>query len=322
MKSKKNKEIKNKKKISKFSKIIIIILLISVVITLSIVVLAKIGYFNNDWKLLKTDRKVYTSSVPSYVPIGFKYVEGTINTGYVIEDEKGNQFVLVPVDGDKIKLERKNFDKVLGQIKENDCKDEGLDEFLQSVNDNKGFYVARYEAGNEGGIFTLKGDFVSSIDGGILVSKKDVNAWTNVSDSDAKTMAQGMYNYSKVSVHSDLINSYAWDTICNWLSDVANINNKNIAYINDSTGMGNYTNLSTLYNTVVSKTGSNVSYKVKNIYDLAGNVGEISTEKITSDNTTIIRGGLYTLTGNISVASRLKYSEKNDLCGFRVILYK
>ena len=35
------------------------------------------------------------------VPTGFTYKEGTINTGYVIQDEAGNEFVWVPVDKDQ-----------------------------------------------------------------------------------------------------------------------------------------------------------------------------------------------------------------------------
>ena len=46
------------------------------------------------------------SEIP--VPEGFKYVEGTVSTGAVIEDENGNQYVWVPTD--ETLFARRNFD--------------------------------------------------------------------------------------------------------------------------------------------------------------------------------------------------------------------
>ncbi len=41
-----------------------------------------------------------------YVPSNFYYLEGTVNDGYGITDEKGNEFVWIPVDGVNVKYER------------------------------------------------------------------------------------------------------------------------------------------------------------------------------------------------------------------------
>ena len=41
-----------------------------------------------------------------YVPSNFHYVEGTVNDGYVIADESGNEFVWIPVDGVNVKYEK------------------------------------------------------------------------------------------------------------------------------------------------------------------------------------------------------------------------
>ena len=59
----------------------------------------------------------YGNQIPQkpYVPEGFSYVEGEWNTGFVIQDENGNQYVWVPCTNkgntEIPKLERKNFSR-------------------------------------------------------------------------------------------------------------------------------------------------------------------------------------------------------------------
>jgi len=42
------------------------------------------------------------------IPKGFKHLTGTVDTGFVIQDEAGNEFVWIPVNGTTIKLELDN----------------------------------------------------------------------------------------------------------------------------------------------------------------------------------------------------------------------
>ena len=46
-------------------------------------------------ELMKLETNIENCKNP-YIPDNFKYLEGAWNTGFVIEDEKGNQFVWVP----------------------------------------------------------------------------------------------------------------------------------------------------------------------------------------------------------------------------------
>lgn len=87
------------------------------------------------------------------------------------------------------------------------------------------------------------------------------------------------------------------------------------SYVKDSTNKGNYS--SSLINT-----GSNENYKVKNIYDMAGNVYEWTMEA--SDTLyRVNRGGYYGYTGSGNPASIRRCSFPTityDNIGFRVAL--
>ena len=74
-------------------------------------------------------------------------------------------------------------------------------------------------------------------------------------------------------------------------------------------------------------TGSNSSYAVNNIYDLAGNVSELTMEALVnsdSDKSRVIRGGGYWDPGFSRTASSRVYQNAyrpDDTIGFRVALY-
>lgn len=299
---------KNTKKVDLYKVNICILIALIIIPTVVIIVLSKVSYFDNDLSLLKIDRKVYIDATPNYIPDGFKYIEGNLNSGYVIQDKAGDQFVWVPIDDNKIVLQRVTFDKDISQISIEDCNDNNEDDFINSVKKYKGFYVARFEAGKQDNN---------------LVFKKDVDVYNNVDYNQAKSLSEGFSKTINTNTSSDLISSYAWDSICEWLSDVSNINNKNKSYINFSIGMGNYlTYIKSQKDVKLEKTGSSESYKTKNIYDLAGNVAELTTEKNIKDNMPIIRGGMYNLPADFAnVSSRLLYSKPSDYIGFRTILY-
>ena len=70
-----------------------------------------------------------------------------------------------------------------------------IDSFIQSVRDNGGYYIARYEASEN--TSTNKAD-----------SKYDKTVWTNITQPNASIACQNLYE----GVNSDLVNSYAWDT--------------------------------------------------------------------------------------------------------------
>ena len=172
-----------------------------------------------------------------------------------------------------------------------------LREFVDSVQKNHGYYIARYEAGKKEG------------EEGKPVSKAGQEVWTNITEPDASTAAKKMYNSTEYT--SDLVNSYAWDTA--------------IVYIQE-TGVTNYANKGAAVDSK-KKTGETSEEEKCHIYDMAGNMREWTTEYSTAtidnkENTCVLRGGAY---------SGIKYYTANRAAwttigsyediGFRTLLY-
>ena len=262
--------------------------------------------------LYKTGQLTIEGYDTPYMPSGFEYVEGTWDKGYVIRDTKnGNEFVWIPVDGRDIKIERNNFGTSFVS------KDKAVDrldlKFKISVNQNGGFYIARYESGQGTSSTgeTLQGNKV-----GKPVSKKGVEVWTNISQEQAIKNSNLMYS-SHPDMQSTLLSSYALDMTLQWLKN----NGTNVE--SDSTNWGNYS--TTSEKATKALTGSKEAYKVNNIYDLAGNVWELTTEKYNNGTDIIARGGDYLSTGSaLPAASRdiAKSADAYDYMGYRTILYK
>lgn len=242
------------------------------------------------------------------VPPTFKYVEGDTKTGAIIEDKDGNQFVWVPVT-EEIKYERILFEHNGDDIKSeefeklnmNDINSYNLD-FDKSVEKYNGFYIARFEAGQED-------------DKDLPVSKANVLPWTQVVWQKARELSINMYNKNDY-FQTDLVNSYAWDTTCIWMEN-AGVN------VDDSTSYGNYQNSSDGLNKVV-ETGSNDRWKANNIYDMAGNAWEYTTEEYGDhEKYHMGRGGGYWNSGNsYPISTRATSEDVADLnIGFRVVMY-
>ena len=334
----------------------------------------------------------------------------------------GNQFVWVPCSGDKgVTYEEKNG--LAKTWKDNysskqwwytnyqsgtDSKGNGIYSPIKgswsddggktsSVDTYGGFYIARYEAGvpsnapfyaNTSGA-KYETSSKKNTDQYIPVSKKNNQSWNYISQVNAKTVSSNMYKDSKV-VTSQLVDSYAWDTIVQWMEkndsykgiglDSSNYGNyynndkidlSNALYaahrygarkntsVNDywtiatkyikgpiksggeavtaSTGPSKYefaasTYDETNYNYDIRKelaTGSAKETKINNIYDMAGNMWEWTTETGNPDGTSttraVLRGGSFHNYGSgYPVSGRTGYSSVGDYgvnIGFRVVLY-
>ena len=298
------------------------------------------------------------------IPKGFKIANDSatdVTGGIVIEDATytntiGSQFVWIPVrTGEKNAIKKANKETVdiaLGRYeftKNNDgtiktseysesytedttanhnsdyknaiAKD--IEEFKTSVKNNHGYYIGRYEAGvvdynssvstsnsnNETNWTGYTGDNIK------LVCKKEQQVWNYVTQNKASELSRDMYG-SEAKVTSDLINSYAWDTTCNWLRNTG-IN------IDNSVNYGNYQNSSNGTRKVV-ETASNERWQTNNIFDMAGNVWEYTTEEIGDhEKHHIGRGGAHWNNGDeYPISSRAQASDESNLdVGFRVVLY-
>ena len=263
----------------------------------------------NEWKEKIAEE---VDGVP--IPKGFTYKEGTKDTGLVIQqDEKGNECVWVPATKSTYRKDT-SFpgDKPTGD----DTLPNGITDETADVVKYGGFYIGRYEAG------VPEGDTSPSNKIGIPVSKKGATVWSNINYTNAKANAESMI--SNDYVQTGLITGKSWDTACHWIEDSLKSINES-AGLTDSRYYGNYSNslAPANENSGTKRTaGFNENWKVKNIYDLAGNVWEWTSEACSSNF--IYRGGCC---GNVGsdgpVSCRISgiASYTYGYLGFRLRLY-
>ena len=264
---------------------------------------------------VKKEWKNTIASVEDGVPIpkGFTYKEGTKDTGLVIKDDNGNEFVWVPATESTYRKDT-SFPGVTPT--RDDTLPNGIKDETADVKKYGGFYIGRYEAG------IPEGDTSTSNKTGIPVSKKDAIIWTNITYTNSKASAESMI--SNEYVQTGLLTGKAWDTTCHWIEGSLKSINE-LASLKDSRYYGNYENslAPAKENSRTKRTaGFNENWKVKNIYDLAGNVWEWTSEACSSYF--IRRGGNFRNDGSgypVSYRSDDGASDTNDALGFRPRLY-
>ena len=243
------------------------------------------------------------------------------NTGYT----KGSQFVWIPIgnvttnnegDSKEIKFARYDFtsdpsaskpvqlaenysDTSSSTIIESKYQEltsstygnttaENLSQFISGANKNKGFYIGRYEAGDETAKISERvgATNVSNTQNPVVV-KKGVYPYNYVNQGDASRLCREMYTNDEFV--SDLINSYAWDTA--------------IAFIQTFSGDNNYSQeAGKNTGNILQKCGESILSSDKkldvrcNIYDMAGNAYEFTTETYKDSRFPCSdRGGCYTV---------------------------
>ena len=247
------------------------------------------------------------------IPIGFTYKEGTKDTGLVIKDDNDNEFVWVPAT-ESTYVKDTSFPGVIPAG--DDTLPNGITDETADVKKYGGFYIGRYEAG------IPKGNTSTGNKTGIPVIKKDATVWTDITYYNAKASAESMI--SNEYVQTGLLTGKAWDTTCHWIEDSLSSINAS-ASLKDSRYYGNYKNsLSPANKNSGTKrtAGFSENWKVKNIYDLAGNVWEWTSE---ADRSPFIsRGGSYDYDGSdypVSYRNADNSSFAFDDVGFRPRLY-
>ena len=264
----------------------------------------------NEWKEKIAEE---VEGVP--IPKGFTYKEGTKDTGFVIQDENKNEFVWVPATESTYRKDT-SFPGAKPTGDDTSLPNGIIDETADVVKYG-GFYIGRYEAG------IPEGDTSASNKKGIPVSKKDAIIWANINYTNSKASAESMI--SNEYVQTGLITGTAWDTTCHWIEGSLKSINE-LASLKDSRYYGNYKNSLAPANEnsgTKREAGFSENWKTKNIYDLAGNVWEWTSEVHSSDF--IIRGGCFGNVGSddcpVSYRGSNDASCANDWMGFRLRLY-
>jgi len=292
---------------------------------------AKVG------EIVTEKNKPYTKNGTAVIPVGFAIVPGLddVSKGLVISDvandtaDEGNQFVWIPVNRETFATKFKRtagysnnslqsmtdygeadatgVNAKFGEYSKEEnatVRDEAI-AMYESVRINGGFYIGRYETGNEGGTYnyeTKKWEGTSK-----LVVKKGAPVYNYIGWSNSNTMtnvvggaveaARGMYTGKKTlsnenyGVVSTLCYGVQWDAALNFI-DPDYITNEiegkpncqADSYLVKSDGKGWYRdNYSSGNHPTGVDVDSRASNKVKNIYDMAGNVWEWTMESGSSD---------------------------------------
>ena len=270
------------------------------------------------------------------IPAGFKIKVDedtnnatTVDKGIVIIDSEENEFVWIPVgkiytdkerteaNAKTIELNRYTFDEDGNPTAQNDAAivvgrykyqelEVSIDEntvaksivnFKKSVEENKGYYIGRYEARKNSSE--------------TMTEKVSDNVYNKVNQTGAAAAAREMYDNTKPFT-SDLINSYAWDTATLFLQRCGT----NPKYSREKIKISTFSPTGT---TTLSTQDIQC-----NVYDMASNIYEWTTETCDNDvfNPAVNRGGSY-LSNTDYTSGRKYYSASNlyDYNGFRPILY-
>lgn len=254
------------------------------------------------------------------IPNEFYYVGGTKDTGIVISgslndknkykeqetvgtDLEGNQYVWIPVEG--ILGEDGDIHDIAnheGQIeKEHSISGakntiaQNIDNFIDSVQKYGGYYIARFEASQ-------------NTTTNMVESKYNQTVWAKITQIEAGKICQNLYK----DMHSDLINSYAWDTA--------------ILFIQKCSGDTDYSKQGRLQDSLTNtgKATDGTNYDIRcNIYDMAGNCYEWTTETFKSnlEFPCMIRGGVYSNSYNASMRISSTIDGLGENLSFRPILY-
>ena len=274
------------------------------------------------------------------VPAGFKVVNTddlTVEKGIVVEDSKCNQYVWIPctTEDSKSQLQFKRTewdveddggtkaskDELTLTCPEN-YSDNGLtyavvNEIVaqvkaekDSVRRNGGYYIGRYEVGDENGT---------------AVIKADQTPMASIMWSTAYSKAKGIGGGPGATTY--LCSSYAWDTAINFIQNNGFPNyakaredsyNENWIDKNVKDSKGNIIKAANK----AERLSTGKTTPKCNIYDMGGNVSEFTTEVMPSTSEPLVlRGGHYNYNGPAGQRSDYGTSHAYSAIGLRATLF-
>lgn len=314
----------------------------------------------------------------AYIPAGFKISKlsslNTINKGLVIKnDTTQDQYVWIDVP-DNVLANARTLEEIEKALKDytKDYREEGYEDIwydgcgltkqqyndlknkmLQSIKQNGGFYIGRYEAGSNkartSGDATETASVISTTNGyGVPLSQKDKYPYNFVTVSQSQGLAQ-MVKPANADYETSLMFGLQWDLVCKFIEETGAKTYTEIA--EDSSSWGNFKNseftitsnnakFTNQYNNIamgtvkhsgngiIFSTGASDQNNVNNMYDFAGNTWEWTSEYSLNQGTSICtaRGGDYSRTSGVSASASQRYYNLNSFTnpgiGFRVTLFQ
>ena len=262
-------------------------------------------------------------------------------SGLVIEDEKGNQFVWIPVENMQLfhttDWQRNEPTEQINATYLEPMEEErqAYETMNQKVQKYGGFYVGRFETGD--GDITEARTTTRNSDNMVIQKYAQVYNYvpfmsTTIDRREvtgARELALKFGNQNQYqTVTTSVLYGVQWDAILRFLVSEENP-------VNDSTSWGNYPNATLSYSDSLGNTyqkvqgearllqaGSSEQTKAKNIYDIAGNLYEWTMESAGS-SVRVVRGGAYLVNIGQLAASRYAYAQNtaNNSIGFRISFY-
>ena len=287
---------------------------------------------------------------PITIPAGFEVdnPNDNVEDGIVVRDKThtktaGSEFVWIPVGNVKtrdkgtinIELNRYTFGSNGKETKQGTNKiDDGYTEDTAAKHDNNykntiakdiedfkskaesssyGYYIGRYEARTD----TKRSSSTTDDNLTQITTKPNDYVYNYVTQPQAAALSRGMYEGTPF--ESDLVNSYAWDTATLFLQTIDNrTTDKSEKYSLQHSLNSGLASQGTNNLTEASKID-----KICNVYDMASNCYEWSTETYTNSNgPCIFRGGYYIYSYS---CTRLRFyvatTTSSSYGSFRPLLY-
>ena len=260
-----------------------------------------------------TDVEGNTAKIPAGFAVSNVEGENLVSKGLVIIGTTGNEYVWIPCttdSNDTNKLQYKREEAAWGIEDDNGTKatkdeltlvgvtpskeesDNGitttvLNEIVNqvkteiaSINANGGYYIGRYETGNENNV---------------AVIKQNQEPYTNIKWSEAYEFAKGIDVGRKA--NSYLCSSYAWDTAIKFIQTHSTATNYATTR-DDFNENWQDREVKDKNGKVIKKSGitaklnTGLTTSWTNIYDMGGNIGEFTTELVPNTyEPAVVRGG-------------------------------
>ncbi len=267
-----------------------------------------------------------TSDTKPFLPTGATQVEGTnLDTGLVIKDSNDNEWVWIEVPKSIYAFSNVNYTDIEKTLKEyskdysdNSYSDvfvskehQGFDSstdyndwknsMLESIFNNGGFYIGRYEMGTDTPRFSGTAELTTPY------IKQDMYPYNYITCSQAQTKAKELATGGKI---SSLMFGIQWDLVLKFIETKGGKTQTELKI--DSTSWGNYSNAT--FNFTRGKYLSERTWNTTTNYTKSTNTEVFLTTGIITRNSAL---NIYDLTGNVYQWTLERYSLGGKPCAYR-----